>query len=663
MKLPKLVALSLLLLPCFCPFVEARDANQSKSWESKAMIDIMQLKIAEDSKLEKMASETLLDGELLSALASRQGDKALLKDIEKAVRNGREFLEEQDLRLIKLRYRLVPALINTGKLKRARTILRRNLVLEIERESLIETKWRKRLGKKEIANEKMETEEQFKQRQKILIKQTRKDLPKAILYRLVRLHFTDRKAEAVRLAKVGLKLFDLEKVDKRVVDSIKFWGAVSSSNLSKPVNLENQSLNNILLARQKLFENKANEAIADLSSLKISDTKSGEKNFAVDRYLLFLKAKAFFKAHNYKATRETLVEICDKAIKRRRGYFDSFISRPLMLNALDMYIELANRQFFPLYDKSNGLNGNKLAKFNFAIPEAVLSAFSFAEKSKQVKSSKKKNIELTSQEKFRLKLIAFDYYFIGYKYKLTGEQFKAQQFISLAINIFQKYFAKEPKLVDGCLYDLGESYSWSSNYDLASVFLDQCLQIRNRVGRNTDSKVMTMDLLGRSLISAGEVENGKQVLNRALAYRIEEIYKNSNKTKTDAKSSAFDRGKFESASFTKRLIEVKKAYKVADSGMKKKLRISMQYWIDSFISSRHYDEALEIANLLIAYRGDEKSDLPIDLTSNRWQLAFISSSCGDMEASQSHYSLLLEGNRDKRLRDKAHWYYSRGLGI
>lgn len=657
MNLAKYLSTGIFVFTMFPGFGQNAFCLENKqTWSSRPIIDILELEISDKSEKLMVLEDYLVDSLIYQGDVENPKSSNKLRELKEIQKSLKDLdLPQTDLRQISLRYKILELLTRQGKYGSLKSLLVRNLKAEIERDFLIESRWRKHLGDKEIEEQKMETKEDFALRKKVDLADTRKNLPGAVCKRLARLYFQGREPEAKRLSKIALNLFERDGFGQEELDLVKFWGAVAKSSGEAIILPEDESLKKIVLAK---IQSDPSKALTIIQKNKIDNAKYGDESSVIKLYLDCFKAKLLCKNNQINRAREVLTKLCNSFLARRHGYKDSFAYRPSLNICLNLYIDLTNKQYFPIYDKLNQKRVDNCIEPNVikASVDAVFKNIPGNSGSDKVISSGTKNdtvVKVDPSEINKLKLIAFDFYFIGYKFKVVEQKEKAQFYIGLATEVFKRNFKNSPKLYDGCLYDLGEVYSWSKNYGVASVFLADCLDIRENSGRSKDAIVMTMSLLGRSLLSAGEIEKGRIVLASALAYRLEEAL-----PKTKNGNESFSKSAFLKSDLKNKISQIESVYIKADSQLKEKIRISMQNWIDSFIASRHYGQARSVGEVLLDYKAKTES---AKLSSNLWQLAFIASGASKMDLSRELYTRLFRDYGDEDERARAHWYYARGL--
>ena len=261
-------------------------------------------------------------------------------------------------------------------------------------------------------------------------------------------------------------------------------------------------------------------------------------------------------------------------------------------------------------------------------------------------------------------------YYVGYKYKVGGELAKAKTYLTRCKALFEKFYPQDQTIYDGCVYDLAESYFWSKDYDVAADLFRQCYERRKSspgdVSVPAPVLVMTITAWARALMASGEPKKATPLMAEAVAYVLySDPESGSEKDKDKDKEGKIE--KFLSGSFKKKLKEIEAFSRGADlkASRKNLLEDTLQVWIDTYVGSKFYDQAMAAGRLLLAIKETDidmnKNNKPEHLLGNFWQLGFVASGAKEMQESKRLYSSLFEKYSHSGERSRAHWYYSRGL--
>lgn len=235
-------------------------------------------------------------------------------------------------------------------------------------------------------------------------------------------------------------------------------------------------------------------------------------------------------------------------------------------------------------------------------------------------------------------------YDVGYKLKASGHERKAQEILWLCLTFYRKYFPNEESRIAGILYDLSESYYWVEAYDPAMQLMEECVSLRAKQSENLDA----LDTLGRIYLASDESKMGLQAFERLLY--------------TTLKDFAPDTVSNYKPGHLSELISIcTKARQSIALDKRPILDMRLQAVVDGLISQKDFDQALELAKVLLTWKEAELPAKADPIMDSLWQIAWIARISRRQEEANKCYSRLIENYPSKSLKWLATWHFDRGL--
>lgn len=503
---------------------------------------------------------------------------------------------------ISLDYRLGAIYGSLGQFDKGKKIVEKALLAELAIDKAIEKEDRKKIHPNEFKSENLESNEQFEHRYEQLKIPSQTILESVQCgYRVRLLLLQQRFLDCYYLCLAREKCFRTKRTNQLV--QIR---SIAALQCHKSYVSQDGS-------RQKVDTTYKHALQAELQghydyAIKLYDLviEAKPQDFYFENLARLAKARCFRKERNFEQAVENYKLVYEAANGKTRGLADSLIYKSLSRQAL------AGLEYYGA-DTAHLILQEKESDFKKLNDE-----------------DKRKYIE-------RL-------YDVGYKLKASGHARKAQEILWLCVTFYRKYFPKEETALAGVLYDLAESYYWSEAYDPAMELMEESIDLREKRSESLDA----LDTLGRIYMAGDKSKKGVRAFEKLLLVSLKDFAPNT--------VSHYELGHLPD------LIEIAiKARGSLEKEKRKVLDMRLQAVIDGLISQKDFDDALNLAKVILQWKEAELEAKADPIMDSLWQIAWVARISGKQAEANKCYTRLIENYPTKSVKWLATWHFERGL--
>ena len=695
---------------------------------------------AQDAAAQRETAEFLL----------REGDYTLaLKHLRNSARQLLQSSESSlDERARSVRYAEAETLLQKGQIAGCTHCLESALQKELDEDKQLELKGRKKTLDGQNLDRELESDKEFERRYLRLERDTKYDISRALLYRSRLLYWRGKSGDAERLSSMAVRLEN--HVDRKRVAShnqasmhsafmfnraISEWGVGSTSSLSDAhfsfVNDHGK------LAEERVL------ILNGITSFSAGDLDTAEKCFTraaqLNDFLANEDGPSMLMELLTEPREEGLIARMFLAESQfRQGKYatayDSFnqvfeASRRLVEGKRDglFYLALTSASREGIYKSVLAwLAGKNDPELNGArSPSIALSDLQECSYMKRHKESQRDHAnrfisEAMSAEQDSDEVgekLAMACYHVGYQYKVLGQQSRARFLFSSSAALLSRYAPDKKALLAMVLYDLAESYSWTENFDVASMLFAKCVEARREIGPQSNSYAMALAALGRAYMADGQSLKATKCLTEALSLLFEEerrkrsrIFEIAHKTDPGATISGGTVTHGGSAAYGAAVGngDLSAANKVIHTGVASGTILAMdssgprcdqnmsfscgdqcllpnqmekfsserqaadptslttiddiwQVLADAYNRGKYYDESKTVSQALLRIRQDSPLTSRQQRLDSIWQLAYICSVSYKPKEAAELFQTMIEEYGLKGGRPVADWYFTHGI--
>lgn len=541
----------------------SRTAVTTSKWSIKNILSAKDIEVTGDndvlSDIEGASYERVL-----AETSLRNGDPIeAAKLLNSSIRMWKKHLKSYDERIQSARLALCEADLKRNKIGSCRATLRAFLREQLLRDQAIEKQIRKGLSRSELQEKGVESDDQFENRYKQLLKDVTLQPASAAVYR-ARLMFWDKKLnDAQRLTRLSSAFPDTT------------GGAVSKMDallLSAQISFAHGDVTDLITIRRSLGETIENEqsvspandpSSANGSSSYIKERQArlkivsgfiaglnGKHDDAIESYrnAIELFRPADDTAHKIDDPYDTLLcrvysaeslmgkgdapqayeefnSVFETARRLVEGRAKGLLYQRMAQTSLDrMYETLIVRMSYEAspysVQASSFLNAHSLSSGQW-MPNAhsvssvhsVLNVRSLPNE-KSVSKIGDESVDRPFVENYES--LAEALYHVGYQFKTSNRLLKAQQCFWMSAAVFEKYLPENKRQLSGTLYDLAESYFWNQSYDISILVFNRCAELRKEIDPLSTDYIMTLNTLGRVYLAAGDAPAAVDTIRTSL---------------------------------------------------------------------------------------------------------------------------------------------------
>lgn len=680
----------------------SRSAATASKWSIKNILSAKDIEITVDNEVlsdiegasyERVLAETSLrNGYPIEAT----------KLLNSSIRMWKKHLKSNDDRIQSARLALCEADLKRNKIGLCRATLQALLREQLLRDQAIEKHIRKGLSKSELQEKGVESDDQFENRYKKLLKDVTLEPASAAVYR-ARLMFWDRRLnDAQRLTRLSLALpgtadgaaskinalllsaqisfargniAELIATHRSLGETIENEPSLSTANHPSSTYIkERQARLKIVDGFISELKGKHDEAIefyrnaiehfrpADDAAPKVDDPYDTLLCRVYNAESLMAKGDA---PHAY----EEFNSVFETARRLVEGRAKGLLYQRMAQTSLDrMYETLLVRMSYEasLYSVQAGsmlnpqspLNGKSVWEARSVLKaQSVLNAHSLPNGYSASKTGDEK-VERPFVENYES--LAEALYHVGYQFKTSNRLSKAQQCFWMNASVLEQHFPENKRQLSGTLYDLAESYFWNHSYDLSILVFNRCAELRKEIDPLSTDYIMTLNTLGRVYLAAGDAPAAVDTIRtslhlyllkeemraKSIAHFISALNKRASGKKGDAAPSLVASNqrlqKSKSLPLKEELKLLSDSRAQLDSETHGQIDDLWQLLADSYSGNKSYDEAAEVSKQLLEIRRSAMNAKPSEVLGSLWQLAYICGVSNRLEDAEKYYSQLID---------------------